>query len=350
MFTYIITFAISLLFMHLAIKGKVKRSGLLFHILAIIPPVFLLTFRAEECGTDTTHYIYIFDGLFTGNIGTLLAESRLEPLFILLVYSIKSIGLSVEFLFFMCGLLTIVPVYYGSIKMRKVVSPLLPMALFYLMFYQYSFNIVRQSIAMSLVFLAMVYLIENKKIPSLLIGLSAVLFHVVAVVFFIVYIIFRNNKFSFVGSILSFLLLVVFVYLFQSFFSDKLDTLMEYTEAGKQTVLQMSYMLEMTLNFFVVAVLWKKDKQLKPFFIYVSGMVVLLFLASTMGTYIFRIANCLDILLLVYIPIALKNSNNKNYTLAYMFFAVFFWLYIFVLQGNGATCPYVLSPNFHIFS
>ena len=195
--TYVVTFILSLLFMNWAIKSKSKTS-LVLHILAIIPPVFLLTFRAENCGTDTTHYTRIYSVLFADSVGSYLAKTRLEFLFALLMYYLRSLDLSIEYLFFICGLLTVVPVYMGAMILKRNANPLLVMTLFYLMFYQYSFNIVRQSIAMSLLFLAVVLLIENKKIWSIALGIMAILFHTVAVVYFIVFFAYSfRNKLSF---------------------------------------------------------------------------------------------------------------------------------------------------------
>lgn len=349
MLTYLITFVLSLLFMHSALKSKNMFIRWLCHIMAIAPPVFLLTFRAEECGTDTLHYIWIFNNIDESSAIKALLLSRLEPLFVLLNFFIRSSRLSVEYLFFFCGVLTVAPIYIGSVKMKDKVPALMPMTLFYLMFYQYSFNTVRQSIGMSLIFLSAVYLLNNEKRKAFIIGLSAFFFHTVAIIYFIVYIsyIFGFTK-SLKGFFITTVTALIIAYISQFVLTTGIDNFLHYV--GVSTSMQMSYLLEVLLNFIVVLILWGKNRiGEKRFFLFVSGFVVILFLLSPLGSYLFRIANCLDILLLVYIPMALTNSRNQLYKYSYMTFAFIFWWYIFIRQGNGGTNPYILSPTFRLF-
>lgn len=350
MIVYIISFFFSLLFMNYALSVKNKYVSLFLHFFAIIPPVFLLTFRAEQCGTDTVHYMDMFHLLDVSSLNNFLAETRLELLFSLLMYGIKTIGLSVEVLFFVCGLLTIVPIYIGSIKLRKYCNPLIPMALFYLMFFQYSFNIVRQSIAMSIIFLAVVYMVENKGKISLLLGIIAMMFHAVAFIFLFVYFSFilidKSKKYLIILTIIS---AFVIIFINPSFFTYNYERFQSYEEKGKAGM-QMSYLVEMILNFSIVLFFWKKNNTvLRKLFIFVSGLGVFLIILSTRGPFIFRIANCLDIMLLVYIPLAMTSIHQKAFTVTYMSFALFFWWFVFIYNGSGRSYPYILSSSFSLF-
>ena len=57
MMIYIVVYAISLYFTYKACDSKLWWN----HILATVLPVLLLTFRDESVGTDTGHYIDIYD-------------------------------------------------------------------------------------------------------------------------------------------------------------------------------------------------------------------------------------------------------------------------------------------------
>ena len=342
---YIISFILSLLCMYSATKTKGKWLSLLLHILAIMPPVLLLTFRAEECGTDTTNYTRYFYALDANTFGALLAATRLELLFSLLMYSVRSLNLSIECLFFICGLLTIVPVYLGAMRLRGKANPHLVMALFYLMFYQYSYNIVRQSIGMSMLFFAVVLLIENRKVWSFVFGIIAVLFHTVAVVYFIVFFAYSlRERLSFRYFISNVILVLGLVYVSQTFFSDKIEYFEDYLESSEKASTQYSYLVEMIINFLVVLFVWEKDTfRLKKFFVIVSGIVASVIMLGSVAPYAFRVANCIDISLLIYIPMALKSTRNRGYYAIYLSFAVFFWWFVFIFNHSGRSYPYVLS-------
>lgn len=342
---YIITFILSLLFMNCAIKNRPRALSTILHIMAILPPVLLLTFRAEDCGTDTANYTRIYYALFANSLEGYLQATRLEPLFALLMYSLRSLDLSIEYLFLICGLLTVVPIYIGAIILKRTANPLLVMALFYLMFYQYSFNIVRQSISMSLLFLAVAFLIENKKKISLLLGVLAIFFHSVAVIYFIVFFAYLSReKLSLKNLTLNVLLLTAFLFVFHTFFQDKIEYFQNYLESSEKMSMQFSYFAEMLMNFSIVLIVWVKDKvRLKNFFLLISGMGAITIMLSANIPFAFRLANCIDILMLIYIPIALNRFRCKNYTTLYLAFAVFFWWFVFIYNGSGRSYPYILS-------
>ena len=350
MIVYVISFFFSLLFMRAAIISKKGVPVLIYHIMAVLPPVLLLTFRSIDCGTDTVNYMMIYDHIETEGFFAYVAGTRFEFLFASIMFGLKRMGLSIEYLFFISGILTILPVYLGCLQIRKFgVNPLLPMALFYLFFYQYSFNIVRQSIAMSFVFLSIVYLIQNKIRPSLLVMIIAILFHYVAVIVIIPFIIYitrfqrtRNRAMIFVISS------VIIVYLLRYVYDAKAESVMAHLE--NSATLQMSYLVEMIINLLFVAIAWKKDKTgLKRFFLFVSCLTVITIVIGSQGAYMFRIANAIDILLLIYIPLALKHSKNRITIYSYMSFAVVFWWYIFIFRANGASYPYISSLDIVLF-
>lgn len=350
MIIYVISFFFSLLFMRTAIFSKKGVVAIIYHIMAVLPPVFLLTFRSVDCGTDTINYTMLFNNIEKEGLFAYVAGTRLEFLFASIMFGVKRMGLSIEYLFFISAILTILPIYIGSLQIRKFgVNPLLPMAFFYLFFYQYSFNIVRQSIAMSFVFLSVVYLIQNKIRSSLLVMIIAVLFHYVAtisIIPFVVYITrFQSTRNRALIVVLS---SVIIVYLLQYVYAVKADSVMAHLEESAS--LQMSYFVEMAINLLFVAFAWKKDKTgLKRFFLFVSCLTLIILVIGSQGAYMFRIANALDILLLIYIPLALKHSKNRMVIYSYMSFAVAFWWYIFILRGNGRTCPYISSLDFFLF-
>ena len=344
MLAYILSFVLSLTIMSFAMKCKAKAFSLFCHILAILPPVLLLAFRGDECGTDTANYTRMFESIDTDGFASLFLATRVEMLFALLMYFISKMNFSLFSFFFICGVLTVAPVYYGSIKLKRILNPIFLMALFYLMFYQYAFNIVRQSIAMSLLFLAVVYLIENHKKRSLMLGVFSMMFHTVAVVYIVVFVIYIFSERITAKFIIKYgILLAIAFYLLQNVLSGHMESIEDYMDRGGDSM-QLSYFVEMLLNFLIVLFVWRNNHTiLRRFFILVSGVVLSVILISPIAPYIFRVANCIDILMLLYIPIVLKNINNKNLYSMYLSFALFFWWFVFIFNRSGGTYPYVLS-------
>lgn len=338
---YLIVFFFSILFTNIACKSKIQ----VFHLIAIAGPIILLTFRDVSVGTDTHHYIDIFNTIQSSNsILSFIETSRLEIGFSFITYIIAHLGFSVNVAFFVYAILTVVPVYIGAMLMKEKASPTLVMALFYLMFYHYSFNIVRQAMSMSLIFLAAVLLLKNHlKIP-LLLCIIAVLIHNTSIVFMVFFPIlrFRGKKIIIVGMICALLMLVAFYFL-----KDYLLLMTEYydnylSEKGSS---QKSYAVEMTINFFIVIYACLKRVKDSKIYLFASLITLVLLTLSPLAPFIFRLATFYDILLLIYIPHVIHACSKTGMVigLSYLTFALFFWWFVFVFNNSGETMPYILT-------
>lgn len=346
MVEYLVSFIVSILFTYIASRHKSFKFA---HILAVIIPILLVTFRDEKVGTDTFAYIDIFksssefDSLFD-----FWAFSRIEIGFSTLVYIIEKSGLSLQWFYFICSFITVVPIYIGCQEMKDKISPAYSMALYYLMFYHYSFNIVRQSMAMSLIFFATVWLLKGEKKYAIVTGICALGFHNIASLFALPYFafIYKDLTRSAKLKMLLFSIIVFFVavHLILVYLGSTIDYYSTtYFQQGKSEM-QMSYFVEMTINFFIVYTAWRRNKQQFEFFVFVAGIVLFSIATSTIGPFFFRVANCLDILLLVYIPLAFRSLSNIGKQL-YLGFAMFYWLFVFVYNNSGETIPYVSVLN-----
>lgn len=151
--------------------------------------IFVVGFRSLHVGTDTENY-YLF---YYRIINDYNLESRYEPLYQLINYLVVKLQLGFEWVTFLSSVLTIIPLYFAFNKSSRfpIFSWFVYIAFCY---YFQSFNIMRQSIAMSWVLLAICYLDSNKSFfdkdsnrKTIIFTSIAILFHYTAILVLLIY-------------------------------------------------------------------------------------------------------------------------------------------------------------------
>lgn len=185
---YIAVFSISILFFKLADNVK-KEQRIYIDAIAIILLCLLAGLRSETIGTDTAGYIQpMIKGAISSNsikeffdfswISGFTQKSVMdyEIGYTLTVYFFSAIFRSVVVTQTVLELLVVVPIYC-ALRIKKDVPIWFGMIVFMFLFYNGTFNLVRQSIAMSFMLLAVTYWMENEKKKCILFLICAVLFH-----------------------------------------------------------------------------------------------------------------------------------------------------------------------------
>lgn len=341
MLIYILVYIFSLFFTYLASQ----RNNWLYHFVAIVAPILLLTFRDVSVGTDTVHYEDIFNySSSAASLSIFILSFRLEIGFASITYLISNMGLDVSFAFFIYASLTVIPIYVGALCLKKKTSPVIIMALYYLMFYQYSFNIVRQSIAMSFVFLSAVLLVNNKTKLSIIVWIFALLNHNTAIIFIVFFMIFKMREENILKKMI--IICVVFLVLIGILtlnFSDQINYYNDAYLSKGQGSSQMSYLIEMLLNFCIVIYARIKQMEDSDFYLHVSLMTLCLIVASPLAPFVFRIANLCDIIMLIYIPLTITSVLKPIHKFYYFSFAIFYWWFVFILNNSGGSFPYIFD-------
>lgn len=162
---------IILMFILLFLSGTNSR---LVQVLSFSILFILSAFRDISVGTDTKGYLMLFDRLEKGG------EIRQEYLWQLLNKAVIFFHGNFGLLLIISTLLVLVPVYWVSQKHSKF--PNFSIFLFYsLYFYLFSFNITRQSIAVSIILIALLFLLENNKKMFFFMVIVAAGFHITAI-------------------------------------------------------------------------------------------------------------------------------------------------------------------------
>lgn len=203
---YIFTFIISLLFISIALyfRKKNKILFLIFSAIGLGVPCLLAALRDNSIGTDVNIYIY---PLFKSaknyesfSAFCLYKKSSIDDiLYLLNTFLCAKLSNEAFLLYFMNEALVIVPLYIALLKINdRNNSVVIGMFIFFMFFYNQTFNMARQSIAISFALLSLAYMINSHTKKSIFTNIIACLFHKSAIVNFLILVyyklIYKNKK------------------------------------------------------------------------------------------------------------------------------------------------------------
>lgn len=185
---YIVTFVVSGVFAYNAEKSKRKNKAFVLSVIAILIPSLLAGLRSTRIGTDVGYYVM-------NNFETAIASDSFlrymkvvyakEPLYLLLVYGVaKTVG-NIQWLLFVFGVITIGGIYIGAWKLRRYCSVPVVLLIYYFLYYNDSLNMVRQHMAMAILFAGMYALFSRKYKNYGIYVLIATAVHTIAILGFI---------------------------------------------------------------------------------------------------------------------------------------------------------------------
>jgi hypothetical protein len=151
------------------------------NIYILIPFLIIpLGIRSLEVGTDTDTYNNVFESI------RIYGRSYIEPMWFLLNKFVIILGGGFSSLMLIVSFLTIYPIVY--IVNKESENPNLSLFIYYsLCFYGMAFNISRQILALSFVFVGYFYLNKGKTFKFALMVILASSFHISSIVSFAVY-------------------------------------------------------------------------------------------------------------------------------------------------------------------
>lgn len=158
-------------------------TSMYLDIIAILLLIILSTLRSETVGTDTGRYLKEFNN--ATNAGY-YEEGQIENGFHYLLYCLRLITDNQMLFLFVISLLTLVPLCIVIHKISTNIS--LSLFLYVVLgFYTQSYNVIRQSIAMPFILLAIYYLSQNSLRKSIICFIIATQFHLSAMLLIIIY-------------------------------------------------------------------------------------------------------------------------------------------------------------------
>lgn len=199
---YIICFVIATLFAYLANKSSKKVYRYIFSAIAILAPSILAGLRSTNIGTDINIYVLPAFNVAKNSENfitylTNIQELDTEFLYNVLVYVIAKTTNSINVLLFVQHFIICLLFYIGAYNFRNKSYSFVTYSLFLLMYYNMSLNLIRQFIAMAIIFFALKYIYEKKPIKYIISIGIAMLFHstaIIALLFYFVYIICKLKR------------------------------------------------------------------------------------------------------------------------------------------------------------
>lgn len=183
---YIICFVLTLFFAWLADQFKNEKKKIipiLFLCMACFIPCFIAGIRSLDIGKDVYGYFMVlYKGFLNGySFGAMLDIANVEVGFAFVVY-LTSIFHNVHFCLFVIELLVCIPIFIVAYKNKDKISITMTITIFLLTLYCLSFNLLRQSIAISLIIYSISLFNEEKYKKSFIILILASLFHMTSLV------------------------------------------------------------------------------------------------------------------------------------------------------------------------
>lgn len=365
---YIYIFLVSMFFAYLAERSKNKGIIILCSIISILIPSILGGLRAYGVGTDT--YVYgrpsFLDALASPNLAYFFNSNRLEPMCKLIIYFSAHVLGHENWSYFLYNLTTVSCFYIGAYKHKKFCSLPLLMFVFYMMWYNYTYNAMRQCIAASIVFMGFDTL-ENKQYFRFLVYVTiATLFHyssVIAIVFlFCPYLLIASKKFYRYKYVKTFILcsaimLVFFARTIGYYVVSSVPFLAQYsgylTNYDEDNI-QKSYLL-ITLGELIMLALYHRGASLQlsvnktskynfEFFIYnliiiatVTSQITIRYITKRFLLY----SHFVNLIVLASLPKFVKEKKLRIIILlCVIVVSVFFWWKIYIRGGSSETWPY----------
>ncbi|MDD6279298.1 MAG: EpsG family protein [Oscillospiraceae bacterium] len=393
MLIYLLAFSLSFIFAHLASKSGRSRGNIAFWVfsgLSIFCLVLIAGLRDYSIGIDVKNYLE-FPIYWKGACASsslleylkyYLADGNTEILFALLMGIIAKTTGAYRVFLFLTHLIIITCIYIGAYRQKKYIHFEFVILFFCLLFFSHSMNIMRQYIAMSIVFAFFADLEERKFVRYSVSVLVATLFHTSALLLFLpmfYYIILygwkepsgtsvermiikadksgilrkltmKDTSFKkklvlcvcvFIGEM--FLTTVFSFFISKGFLNDKYTYYLESDEVSTPIIVSGLLIIELI----GVAVVWKDMRRKYP---HASFWVICTFtdlafqqLSSQMA-FGKRIAGSFSLLNMLTLALMISSPKKQDKRLLVGLFVIVFclmyWGYIYIFRNASQTYPY----------
>lgn len=355
---YFSALTLTLLLLRICYKTKIQSRLLIIFLIVItaLPLSLIAGLRDYSVGTDSYNYIMIFNNANRKTFIACLTQTEYEKGFMLLLKFLMIFSKEVSFVFGSLEFITLIILFYSLIKIKEIINPCYIFFLYFLVFYHTSINIVRQGLAISLIFLMIIFLTEKNYIKSLVTLFIAINFHyssIIAVLFLIPYLLFKNQKNLSLKRAFYYFAFILEFFVFSLFFGKimNMSIFSSYSDyVGEDSQIGIGIFITGFLYFVPLLLLANK-------LIYSNREVSLIFNASLQflpiaflgyfAPYAARLnlyPKIIIILLISYITKNEFNKTNKRF-LKYYYLSLFVFEYVknFLIQNQTDAYPYIFK-------
>ncbi|MFW6015995.1 MAG: EpsG family protein [bacterium] len=356
---YVFCFGISLFICNLYQNYCIKRNykevpsykKLLWFILIIASPVLISAIR-YDVGTDFFSYIRIYENINHFDLANVLRNYGNEPLYLLINKIAFLVFREPWGVFFLSALIIHLFIIYGIDYFKKYISMPTALFIYYMFHFSLGLNIIRQMIAVSVIFFAFRYIYQKRFYSYFIFLVIATMFHNSAVICVLFYFLVNNKckgvqvqkKYIYYFALiftpfiillmLRLLKLIPFFYRYTSYITGDIEYGIGF----------LIYIAPIIAPFFIFkkSMLYR-NKMFEPFIL----ISLLNFPFQYVGYYVnwgsrlVLYTNSIYYILVPYVISSLRNRENKILiSLYYVLLFVFYYIYRFVVQNNHEVFPY----------
>ena len=369
---YIVVFSVSILLLKISEQKKTKTyKKKMCVFLALIIPSALAGLRDYTIGADVLNYgnFWFEKAAASNTIDVYLYSANRQSIgvgYAVLNYIVSRYTDNPHWFYFVLALLEMILLYKAIEPYKDKVDVGFAFALYFLFYYNDTFNNLRQIPAMLILLFSYRYIEKKQIVRFLICVIFAFTFHVTAIIGVLLYpiFIFTESKFKKIYNILIIVGLMIIIVWFSNiveFFASsgiisggRFST---YT-SGDGIVGGRYLRLLFFAYIFLIFTLKKKSlikqkHEVRSFYIYSLfsiSLSALMFVYS--NSYIIRVAYYFDVYTILYVPMIAKSLNiqyGKNKRLAQVllvgipYFA--YWLFVYVIRNGGNTFPYLFMQS-----
>lgn len=195
MLIYIIIFGLVIIIFsvseHFRVKCNQPKISYLFALLAIGLLSLFASLRADTIGTDVLVYAKPYlEYINLYGLNWLIKRSDCEILYLLLTSLVSSLGGNLQVLLFIITFIISFLVYKYAIDNSDRTNVVLVFSTYLFVFFGFTLNLIRQSIAIAIILYAMKFVKERKLFPFLLCIIIASGFHTTSIAMVLLYFIY----------------------------------------------------------------------------------------------------------------------------------------------------------------
>lgn len=187
MFIYLFIFVVSPILFDVAYTRYRKGQEYKIYIfLSILLLCLISGLRSVEVGTDVAVYQLSFFNLaksYDSMIDYCMDANSIEYMYLIINYLVTCFSDSINVFFFWIEIVALSPIYYVAWKCKNIFTPSIVLLVYVTMFYIETYNVLRQTIAISYVLLTMYYYYTGQKNKAIIAYIISCLFHTTALIF-----------------------------------------------------------------------------------------------------------------------------------------------------------------------
>src|SRR5574344_647169 len=342
---YLVVFIISTLLIWIRDHIKFKFIKPILTIISAVLLILLLGLR-YYVGTDYGSYVYIFNEISALGYNELFSFTDTEIGHTIICKLVYSLGLNYQAVFMIYAILTIYFLYRTMDRLK--INKSLFLLTYLLMVFPYSFNIMRQSLAMVIILYSLTYLFDNNRFKSLFLLLVACLFHKPALIVLPIYLchlFIKKRKYR------NFILIITYSIIVGLFLTNALtiidvDTLSRYSNyiiSNNEYIMVFTNIVKIS-PIIIMFLLFYDDFKVNNInnYIYIDIFIISIiftFLGALNGT-----LNRLSLYFSVFDSVLIGTFTNRKkilfIKLCLILYLVIYFLYQFYYSGIGEIFPY----------